>query len=491
MGQADVTRGRRFARSLRWAAIAATLLAALSLPTSAQAHSAQDGAGALDPSFGQAGRVATAADLGGNWRVAPIELATAPDRSTVLASPRQLFRYLPDGSLDRSFGEGGQLTLDGVEGLPFRLSGVAVDRSGRIVAFGTATDPQTFTIPAYGGGQFVHPSYAVVLRFEPNGALDPRFGRAGIARTQFNLPPNLQPEGGAPSYSAVAVVSGQLDGQGRPLMVVARRELLENERGGSTVRPVSRLVARLTASGEVDSSFGDGDGVAELPTSNDLGLISGAAGRPVFASTQSAPARIARLTGHGTIASSFGNDGVAAVGGAAYGMVLDHSGRLLMLTQSASGRPQITRLLPDGSPDPSFGHGGHLRLSPPGGGLLSGIAVDSRNRIIVVGTAPGGVGEGVNGPARYLLAARLSARGGLDRGFARRGWIRTGFGRRTKIETAGEAVVSRQDSVVPSLQVVGPRVGLDSEGRLVIAVPAHSPRLQPGGIVLARYDLGS
>src|SRR4029079_8608768 len=74
--------------------------------------------GSLDPSFGEAGRVIT--DFGGRDFAAAV--IQQPDGKIVVAGAARsggapfgavaLARYLPDGSLDREFGTEGRVTTD-------------------------------------------------------------------------------------------------------------------------------------------------------------------------------------------------------------------------------------------------------------------------------------------------------------------------------------------------------------------------------------------
>jgi len=114
------------------AALTAALVVLALLPAAASGKP-----GALDPSFGRRGRVVTKADLGGpNWLSAHVNIAGAPRGGIVAAVGKQIFRYLPDGKLDPSFGEGGRLMVANPKGLPFSLHDVAVDREGRVYVLG-------------------------------------------------------------------------------------------------------------------------------------------------------------------------------------------------------------------------------------------------------------------------------------------------------------------------------------------------------------------
>jgi uncharacterized delta-60 repeat protein len=128
-----------------------------------------DGNGAPDPAFDGDGRVLT--DLGGSD--VPLAAALQPDGKIVVggytgrrarASDLQiaLARYLPDGSLDSSFGGDGRVVTD----LPKTVEaggGVAIQANGKIVVSGGPAKDLT------------------VLRYLPNGRRDLKFGKKGIA----------------------------------------------------------------------------------------------------------------------------------------------------------------------------------------------------------------------------------------------------------------------------------------------------------------------
>src|SRR5262249_55664358 len=129
--------------------------------------------GSLDSSFGSNGAVRT--DFGGIdeiWGIAlqaDGNIVAAGRTSTNIA----LARYNPDGSLDSSFGSGGRVVTNlSPAGIPPGqvndvARGVAVDSSGRVVVAGGA------------GNDFG------VLRYLPDGTLDPSFGQQGVAETDF------------------------------------------------------------------------------------------------------------------------------------------------------------------------------------------------------------------------------------------------------------------------------------------------------------------
>ena len=134
--------------------------------------------GSLDTSFGSAG-VAEAPV--GSWST-PYGVALQPDGKILAAGNAAdsyghygwgVVRLNADGTMDDSFGHGGAVvTNTGPSGGV--ASAIAVQQNGKIVTAGDspfeyATDGANLT----------------VVRYEPNGALDRRFGKNGIVNTTF------------------------------------------------------------------------------------------------------------------------------------------------------------------------------------------------------------------------------------------------------------------------------------------------------------------
>ncbi|MDQ4096365.1 MAG: delta-60 repeat domain-containing protein, partial [Actinomycetota bacterium] len=124
--------------------------------------------GTPSPSFGTQGRIETVQSADA--------IAAQPDGRILAAGSRfnaqelVVSRHLPDGSLDRSFGDGGLVTIAGTRG---QSADLALDAAARIIVAANAE-----------GG-------SLVARLEPNGKLDPGFGIAGAARVAEVSAPNL------------------------------------------------------------------------------------------------------------------------------------------------------------------------------------------------------------------------------------------------------------------------------------------------------------
>lgn len=145
-------------------------------------------------------------------------------------------RLLPDGTLDASFGVGGQLTTDFGTDIA-RAFDVAVQVDGRIVVVGNTRthDPITF-------GVFTD---WPIVRYNTDGSLDPSFGAGGIVLASFGDGNGL--------LDAALGVALQTDGK-----IVATGR---SGGGGSGIS--TPTILRLNTNGSFDAIFGN-SGVVTL-----------------------------------------------------------------------------------------------------------------------------------------------------------------------------------------------------------------------------------
>jgi uncharacterized delta-60 repeat protein len=189
--------------------------------------------GTLDTSFGNKGIVL--ADLGDE----DIEggLALQPDGRIVLAGTTDIggardvaiVRYLPDGSLDTSFGGSGKVLANPVNKLS-EINDVAVLADGKILLAGSAGVSQT-------------EDALVLIRYRPDGTLDTGFGINGVAEDGV----------GANRFSFVDDLAIQPDGK---ILLAGDTIGAQDSFTGFDI-----LLARLNADGTLDSTFGSGGAV--------------------------------------------------------------------------------------------------------------------------------------------------------------------------------------------------------------------------------------
>jgi uncharacterized delta-60 repeat protein len=135
--------------------------------------------GTLDNGFGENGKLATPTDIVGDADAAA-NIVLLPSGEILVsggssvggtADPTGLARYLPNGSLDTSFGTGGKVILDESVG-----EGLARQPDGRLVLVGSI---ETLVSPATR-------RLFRVMRLNENGSVDSSFGTAGKVSTALS-----------------------------------------------------------------------------------------------------------------------------------------------------------------------------------------------------------------------------------------------------------------------------------------------------------------
>jgi uncharacterized delta-60 repeat protein len=177
-------------------------------------------AGDLDPSWGTDG-VRVYYDI-----PAPaVGVATQSDGKFLLAAGSTVYRFKPDGSLDKSFGHRGYVTPG------FSIFGLGIDHNGRIAVGGGS-----------GGPNGRDPQWAAA-RYTPTGAPDTTFNGSGQIVTHVN----------GPDAVIASVMALQPDGK---ILV-----------GGTRYHPttdnpydeydISAVAVRFDTDGSIDTAFGD------------------------------------------------------------------------------------------------------------------------------------------------------------------------------------------------------------------------------------------
>lgn len=339
-------------RSTSLALGVALTLACLALCATASAQAGQR-AGTLDRSFGAGGHLVR--DFGPEPGSGGAEqVILQPDgRALVRTSRNGIARFLPDGSLDTSFGEGGYLTH-------VHAARMDLAADGKILI---------------GGWVSVHGSLSeerAVSRLLPDGQPDPTFGDGGVVRFHPAGPIGEFPQGvlALPDGSVLVVAFGKAG-------EAARIE-----------------VTKLLPNGTPDPSYGQG-GLATLPLPaseqypEHPGISLAGERLTLVVSSGQAGLFIARLTAGGSPDPGLGGNGTAIaknMEGGGYNLAVEPDGRLLV----ANERGGVARYLPDGTPDTSFGQGGFLAVP----------ALQKSTRVNALAAAPDG---------RILLGGYLEA----------------------------------------------------------------------------------
>ena len=393
--------------------------------------------GDLDPTFGIGGRVPPN-DASKIFEA--FGLAIQPDRRILVAGTERDFpnviplglknlvltRYLPDGSFDLTFGTGGRvitglsaachslgddlaLQPDGKIVVTAHLTGCgsetgayvlrylpdgsldpAFDEDGRLPILSPLTGFRTTScrVAAQSDGKLVlscgewmweEDFWKVILRLNSNGSLDPTFGGGigGPGRAYLGA-----------NDSSPFDIAIQTDGK-----IVAATEI--NLTIGQSV-----ALTRLNTDGRVDASFGNSGSVFTHGGGFDLDVQALAIqpdNKVVIAGRyQSAPSttggHVIRYQPNGLLDTSFGSSGIVlnSPGSACYSsLAIQSNGRILAATDSEY---RVTRFLGSGVPDPAFGAGGQVLISFPdpwGGfndsGGISDVAIQPDGKIISSG----------------------------------------------------------------------------------------------------------
>jgi uncharacterized delta-60 repeat protein len=336
--------------------------------------------GTLDNTFGSGGRVRT--DFPGLAAV-PSSVVIQPDGKIVVAGGAfplftflgnfELVRYNPNGSLDRSFGNGGIVTTNFPEGS--YASAVALQPDGKIVAAGTVF---VNFIP----GESSNTDFALA-RYNPDGTPDATFGNGGQVSTDFV---GLEDD----AFSILIQPDGKI-------VTV-----------GSANNPATYYdfaAVRYLSNGTIDTTFGVAGkvstdfGVAGFDRAHSAALQPD--GRIVaagFAISQNGGVQnfaVARYTSNGVLDTSFSRDGITQIDfgsccQSAYKVLLQSDGKIITVgyanTESSDSDFLLARLSSRGSLDATFGVGGKVRTSFGDlNGGANGAALQSDGKIVAVG----------------------------------------------------------------------------------------------------------
>lgn len=385
-------------------------------------------------------------------------------------------RYNADGTLDTTFDTDGivQTTI----GSGYEYGQAVFMLSGSVVVAGTARPG-------------AEEDYAV-LRYTTTGALDTSFDTDGV---------RLDNVGVARANAGGAAL--QSDGK-----LVA----------GGDLNNFSLIAARYTDAGQLDTSFGGGDGVASLDPG---AFVSGrdaavqADGRVVVAGAMEAVSgrrfAVARFTSAGVPDLSFGTGGTTSIsvgnGNTYHAEILSlPDGRVVLGGEceygplgSSNVGMALARLRSDGTPDPSFGDQGRVVI--PFGTIAEGHAIARQpdGRVLIAGF----VLQGVTGTFR-MAAVRVDSTGELDATFGSGGYFSAAVGSGSamanaialqadgRIVLAGEAIGSDSDFALLRLTPQGTLdPTFDGDGIVVrsLSLPgddrANAVALQPDGKILA------
>ena len=217
------------------------------IPTHARAATV---AGSLDATFGNAGVVLT--NVGENAQPSDVVQQSNGDIvvSARISNSFGVVRYLPNGSMVTTFGNGGVAIAKFSASISSSARALALQPDGMIVLVG-GVEPTSGGLMEFG-----------VARFTTNGTLDATFGNGGTVETQFFAPTSAR------AFEVVDTVVVQPDGK----LVV----------GGSATQgvrfsPTFTVLTRYNSNGSLDTTFGNGGkALADLPIPVIANSVNGA-----------------------------------------------------------------------------------------------------------------------------------------------------------------------------------------------------------------------
>lgn len=374
----------------------------------------QTTSGALDPTFGNRGKVTTdfflrtdnafAVALQSDGKIVAVGRAFR-----VTLDDFALARYNTNGSIDTSFGNSGKVSTD-FFGNTDQANAVAIQSDGKILLAGTAVGAN----PADVRNDFA------LARYNPAGSLDNSFGISGKVVTDFS--------GKSDIATAIAI---QKDGK-----IIA---------AGSSDGDFA--LVRYNEDGSLDLSFGDSGKV----TTDFFSLTSDSAsdaeiledGKIIVAGSASLDDfGLARYNPDGSLDSAFGIEGkvitdLGSFRDAIADIAIQKDGKIVALGASENDMA-MARYNSDGSLDTEFGNQGIIITDFAENQLIdvaSGIAIRSDGKIILTGTVNNG---------RGIALARLNIDGSFDDTFGSEGKLISLFSI-SGIGDGGNAVLIQPD----------------------------------------------
>ncbi|VTS08210.1 FG-GAP-like repeat-containing protein [Tuwongella immobilis] len=370
--------------------------------------------GQIDPNFGINGTAVIPINLGGTNRDESGQILITFDGQILITGNAEsagnediaVVRLTADGLLDGGFGFGGVTVVDfGRDETP---QAIVQQLDGSILVGGTSSEPFD---PARTGPT---PRDAVIFRLSPNGQLDGGFGIGG------------------------KVVVDLADGANSELagMFLDNQQRLVFGGGFGPGAITQGLVGRLTPTGQLDASF-DGDGTKNVPipgrafiTPSDF--IRTADGRMILVGTTDLlEVSVLRLTSEGDLDTTFGGgDGIVSntfpvivITGSvnANSAAVDTAGRIYLFGQASDrfgGSGVVWRFTPQGEIDNSFADQGRTGLFFTDSGFFNANSIESGllqsdGAIVIVGAANvSGSGfarlQGTFTPQAYAVGADAS-----------------------------------------------------------------------------------
>jgi uncharacterized delta-60 repeat protein len=388
--------------------------------------------GSLDPDFGDQGKVIEV--IGGN-HVNATFVAVQDDQKILVCGGVEgpdfdptalIYRYMPDGTPDESFGDLGHINIkhgdddcyaksvaqlpdgrivvlvsiegstsesialymyeaDGSPDFQFGQQGIALLTFGSTYLRGQAMIIQPdgkIVFAGYRGEEGSPVNWPMVARYWPDGEIDSDFGVNGVSQTTIG-----------DDYSGITSIGLQPDGK----IVIGGYCNIENVE--------CFAMMRFTADGELDTSFdGDGKLITSFPTGDaDINaLVVQPDGKIVVAgyvqiTNENNEIVVARYLPDGSFDLDFNNDGIAVLPFSphrdqARSLILQPDGHLLLSGYVQNGATlstlncAVARLTPSGFPDVTFHEEGLAQYNfGHAAESINEIALQADGKIVAVG----------------------------------------------------------------------------------------------------------
>jgi uncharacterized delta-60 repeat protein len=374
------------------------------------------------------------------------------------------------GDLDPAFGVGGRVITD-LGGATDQAHAVVVQPDGKIVAAGFSSGPA---------------SRGALVRYNPDGTLDPSFGTGGIV---LAVPPD-------PSYAPTVITALALQPDGK---IVA-------------VAPTERnniFITRFNPDGTVDSSFRDGYGWNALSASDqdypfavalrsDGAIVVGG----MIGSATGQDAAVFVLTADGHLDPTFGFRVIDRdVIDQAHAVAVQPDGKIVAAGVTCDGLHPcdflLARLNTDGRTDTGFGTDGIVTtdfpLDPngPSGDIAEALLVQPDGKIVAAGTSGP---QGAHPLGSSFALARYNPDGSLDASFGSLGRVRTDFDGPAYSDDHAYAVLGRPDGTLVAAGTARTYLtGPQGSGDFALArySPTGAPDASFGGDGTVTTDFGA
>ncbi|MCD9187985.1 MAG: FG-GAP-like repeat-containing protein [Pyrinomonadaceae bacterium] len=308
--------------------------------------------------------------------------------------------FAAPGDLDPTFGVNGKVLTDIGSGV-VRATDMLTQADGKIIVIGaTGIDSPSTDF--------------LLVRYNPDGTIDPTFDGDGIVKTDFN----------GKSDTALSAAF-QADGK---IVVVGYSGDLNVDRDFA--------IARYNSDGSLDTAFGNGGRlITDIGNPNDeaVSVAIAANGKIVVAGTTSSrngDFATVRYLQNGSIDTSFGGTGIDIRDGfcpgncsnsfdRVAGVAIDSVGRIIVIGDGRAFNSQDVsfvgmRYQESGLRDLSFGSTGKASISVPGnsaeGAKATGMILQTDGKIVVVGATR----QSSTQPFRGMAISRFTANGLLD-----------------------------------------------------------------------------